>query len=168
MTYKFFNYLRRKKLEEANRNPLDMTFIAYDNYRQIISTLDSVKPENEAEYGFKFCGDDIAMARGIYLALTTPKFLFMAAAFNELLQLMEPADAILQSCRMGFRSAVPIIINSLIEDVKKFRKDEVFDRIALSMQNLQDELQLSEPARRGRRRASCVDESFPEENELIS
>lgn len=52
----------------------------------------------------------------------------------QLLQLIEPVDAILQSRQMGFRSAVPIM-NSLIEDVKEFRKNEVLNRIASKVQS---------------------------------
>lgn len=69
--------------------------------------------------------------------------------FKELLQLIQPADALLQSREVGYRAAMPII-NSLVEDVKHFKTDENFQRIFSKVTEIRDRLDLTEPVRRGR------------------
>lgn len=59
------------------------------------------------ENGVKFDGDEIVTANGIYSTVTTQKFLFLAHMFKELLELMQPADAMLQTREVGYRTASP-------------------------------------------------------------
>lgn len=178
MTYKFFkkNHIAKiyegsslKKLIETRwTGHLKATAAICNNYKEVILTLESVKKENEAEFGFKFDGDELAMAKGIHAVAATQKFLFLALFFKELLQLIEPADAVLQSREMGYRSAMPVI-NSLIMDITNFRDDTVFDRLISAMNDLRKELNLAETTvSKGRPRIKQVEERFPNENALKS
>lgn len=79
MTYKFFKKNRIASVYEGKRlknlietrwtGHLLSTVTIYDNYREIISTLESIKAENEEEFGFEFKPEEIAMAQGIHSML---------------------------------------------------------------------------------------------------
>lgn len=119
------------------------------NYPEIISALDEVRLEVENNHGIEFDGEEIATANGIYSIISTQKFLFLAMVFKELLELIKPANSLLQSREVGYRTAVPVI-DSLIEDMKNFRKDAVFERIFSTVVETRDQLDLVEPEKRGR------------------
>ena len=76
----------------------------------------------------KFDGDDIATATGILCSIQKKEFLFMLVFMNKFLNLIAPADKILQSVELGFREAMPIIQAVKIE-VSKLRSSESFDLI---------------------------------------
>lgn len=159
MIYKFFKKYRVTKVYEGSKlkklietrwaGHIKSTVAVYTNYEEIISALDAIRLSTETENAIKFDGDEIATAGGIYTTATTLKFLFLTHMFMELLQLIQPADTMLQSREVGYRAAMPLI-NSLIKDIENFKTDVVFNRILSSVVAIRQELDLTEPVRRGR------------------
>lgn len=73
-----------------------------------------------------FDGDDIALATGIQNAIQKPDFVFMLIFMKKFLNLIAPADKILQSRDVGFREAMPVIENTL-EKVMDLRATSCFN-----------------------------------------
>lgn len=74
-----------------------------------------------------FDADDIALASGLATAITQKKFLFMLQFLHELLNLIEPANKMLQNREVGFPQAKPLI-EAVSESVQALRTDESFQR----------------------------------------
>lgn len=161
MIYKFFKKYRVAKVYGGSKlknlietrwaGHIKSTVAVCNNYEEIILALEEIRSSTETghEQEIKFDGDEIATANGIYSIITTQKFLFLAHMFKELLQIFQPVDSLLQSREVGYGAAM-LMINSLIEDVKHFRTDEVFNRILSSVTEIREHLELTEPVRRGR------------------
>lgn len=75
----------------------------------------------------KFDGDDIATATGILGAIQKKEFVFMLVFMNTFLNLISPADKILQSRDISFREAVPVI-QSVKTEIAKLRTDQSFKK----------------------------------------
>lgn len=139
----------KKLIDTRWAGHIKSTVAVCDNYEEIISALEEIQSSVDSGHEIKFDGDEIATANGIYATVTTLKFLFLTHMFKELLQLIQPANALLQSREVGYRAAMPII-NSLIEDVKHFKTDDNFQRIFSKVTEIRERLDLTEPVRRGR------------------
>lgn len=83
---------------------------------------------NTANTRCKFDGEDIALAIGILNAIKKFEFVFMLLFMKEFLNLISPADKILQSRDIGYREAMPVI-KTVISEVQKLRTAASFDRI---------------------------------------
>lgn len=73
----------------------------------------------------KFDGDDIALATGILRSIEKKEFVFTLVFMNSFLNLIAPADKILQSRDVGFREAVPVI-ETVKSEILKLRSTESF------------------------------------------
>lgn len=69
------------------------------NYAEIVRTLNRVK--NDKSNAIHLDGDDIAICIGIHSVITRPKFAFTLVFMNQLLSMIEPADAIFQKHEMS-------------------------------------------------------------------
>lgn len=76
----------------------------------------------------RFDGDDIATATGIICAIRKPEFTFMLVFMNKFLNLVSPADKVLQSVEIGFREALPVI-QAVKKEISGLRSKESFDSI---------------------------------------
>lgn len=70
-------------------------------------------------------GDDVAKATGILACISKLEFVYMMVFLKELLEVLKPADKILQSREVGYVEAVPVI-TAVINEVKKLRTAEYF------------------------------------------
>lgn len=77
---------------------------------------------------YKFDGEDVATAIGILRAIQQPDFLFMLHFLKRVLDILEPANRLLQSREMSYITAMPLI-NILIEELKKMQSEQVFDEL---------------------------------------
>lgn len=60
-------------------------------------------------YIYLFDAEDLALANGILKAITDKTFVFLLHAFNDVLQIIEPADIMLQRRETGYQQAMPLI-----------------------------------------------------------
>lgn len=94
-----------------------------NNYKELLDALNKIKDRN----GNNFDADDIALACGLSSAIMEKKFLFMLNFLCELLNLVEPANKLLQSREVGFPRAKPII-EAVHESILALRADDSFHR----------------------------------------
>lgn len=85
----------------------------------------------------RFDGDDIATAAGILCAIQKKEFVFMLAFMNKFLNLIAPADKILQSTEIGFREALPVI-HSVKKHISELRLSESFNLIWKESDEIQE------------------------------
>lgn len=78
----------------------------------------------------KFDADDVAMATGIQRAIQKPEFVFLLVFMKTFLNLVAPADKILQSREISFRESMPII-QSVVQKVEELRKSAEYEKILL-------------------------------------
>lgn len=83
----------------------------------------------------QFDGDDIAFASGLLQSIRKKEFVFTLVFMNSFLNLIAPADKILQSRDISFREAIPVI-ESVKSEISKMRSQESFQ----SFLKLSDEL----------------------------
>lgn len=74
----------------------------------------------------KFDGDDIALASGILSSIRKSEFVFILIFMKRFLNLVAPADKILQSRDVCFRESMPVIETTL-NNVLKLRTISSFD-----------------------------------------
>lgn len=70
----------------------------------------------------------MALATGISNTLKTSQFAFLLLFMKEFLNLISPADKILQSRDVGFREAMPVI-QEVVSNIRNLRKELTFKRI---------------------------------------
>lgn len=132
MLYNFFSRWKVKQIYEGtaiskvietrwsgHKRAIDAV---YNNYKEIINTLNDIKSGNETQ----FDGEDIALAIGILHAIQKPKFILMLLFLRRVLDLLEPANKLLQSREMSYVTAMPLI-DLVIEDIKKLQNEESFN-----------------------------------------
>lgn len=75
------------------------------NFKDILAALIEINSKN------KFNGEDIALAKGISNVIQSVEFIFMLHFLKDLLEIIEPVNAQLQSREIGYNSALPLIEN---------------------------------------------------------
>lgn len=86
----------------------------------------------------KFDGDDIALASGILQSIQKKEFVFTLTFMNSFLNLIAPADKILQSRDISFREAVPVI-QSVKSEISKLRSQESFQNFWKNADDLMEQ-----------------------------
>lgn len=134
LLHKFFNRFKVRREYEGTNIPrlietrwsghLNAIKVILENYVELLNALEKIKNGN----GINFDADDIALAAGILNAMMEKKFLFMLQFMYELLNLIEPANKILQSREVGFGEAQSII-NIVREKVVALRDELSFNRL---------------------------------------
>lgn len=101
----------------------------FENYEHIIKTL----PQITRLAGFD--GDDVSIAIGIREVMGSHEFLFTLIYMKDLLQLIEPVTKSLQSRKIGYKDAMPLI-RAVYTKIEKMRTQENFDRYYSQMTDL--------------------------------
>lgn len=96
----------------------------YKNYGEILEALKKVKLRTS----HNFDGEDVAIATGITNAIQKIDFIFLLCFMKKLLDMIEPANLVLQKKEMGYSNALPVI-NTVIEETVKLKTDKEFDEI---------------------------------------
>lgn len=123
MTKSFYQSLGNKFQENSRKHFLTNRHCVAYLFSPIFFVILQVAADSR-----KFDGEDIALATGILSAMKKFEFVFMLVYMREFLNLISPADKILQSRDVGFREAMPVI-NTVITEVRKLREPASFDKI---------------------------------------
>lgn len=133
--YKFFKQYKVKKLYEGTslkkliatrwEGHLQTTSAISDNYVELIKCLRQIV-NNDVDHGLD--GEDVAKATGILTCISKPEFVYIMVFLKDLLEILKPADKILQSREVGYVEAVPVIA-TVIKEVKKLQTKEKFDAV---------------------------------------
>lgn len=127
----------------------------HKNYDELIKTLLQIKEGNSR----CFDSEDLALASGLIGSLTDMKFIFLLHFLHELLNILEPANKILQRRDIGFRLAMPVI-EAVLNSVQSLRTDESFDRFLKSTQDVMDQFEHLRRPQRIRERSSRLSHSI--------
>lgn len=132
MLYNFFRRWKVKQIYEGSAisKVIDTRWsghkraidAVYNNYKEIVDTLNNIKSGNESQ----FDGEDIALAIGIFNAIQKREFILMLLFLKRVLDILEPANKLLQSREMSYVTAMPLI-DLVIEDMKKLQNEESFN-----------------------------------------
>ena len=109
------------------------------NYNEIRDAFNKIKNGS----GNTFDADDIALASGLVCAIEEEKFLFMLKFLCQLLDLIEPANKILQSREVGFSQAKPIV-EAVHESILTLRTDDSFKRFFQLVKKLMNDSRINE------------------------
>lgn len=126
-------------LEQRWSGHFDVVKILCDNFGEVVEALQSVKM-NENK---KFSGEDVAVSFGLLHTITTETFCFCLALMRKLLNILHPADKILQS-RSTSLEASNRVINSVDESLNDIRNEDGFrstlDNSRLFIEKLEHEM----------------------------
>lgn len=125
------------------------------NYNELIKTIFQIKEGNSR----CFDSDDLALASGLISSLTDMKFIFLLHFLYELLNVLEPANKILQRRDIGYRLAMPVI-EAVSSSVQSMRTYESFDRFLKSTQDVMDQFEHLRRPQRTRERSSRLSNSI--------
>lgn len=162
MIYKYFKHYKVKQLYEGTalkkliatrwEGHRQTTAAISDNYLQILKCLRDIA-ENGRSHGLD--GDDIAMATGLMACISKPEFVYMMVFLKNLLDILKPADKVLQSREIGYVDAVPVIA-AVLEQIEKLRSKEAYE--VLEQKAHQIMLDANVQPRRNRRRSCSIDD----------
>lgn len=134
MIYKFFKLYKVKKVYEGKvlhrlittrwEGHLKSTKAICESYVELVKCLNEI---GEKGVSFGLDGDDIAMATGIHACITKRQFIYTMFFMKEILEIIKPADKILQSREIGYVDAVPVI-KAVLNALEGLRKDEEFEK----------------------------------------
>lgn len=82
--------------------------------------------DDQVDHGLD--GDNVANATGILACISKSEFIYMMVFLKEILEILKPADKILQSREVGYVEALPVI-TAVINEVKKLRTTENFEAL---------------------------------------
>lgn len=125
------------------------------NYNELLETLIKIKEGN----GPKFDGDDMALASGLVNSMMKEKFIFMLYALHDLLDVIEPANQILQKRDVGFRLSMPVI-DAVLESVQSLRTDEAYNSFHQLVEETASAFDYAPRPRRIRQRSSRLTDSI--------
>lgn len=132
MVYKFFKHYKVKKIYEGTRlkklietrweGHLKSTTAIFENYGEIVKCLREISEEGQ---GHGFDGEDIATATGILMCIAKQEFVHVLVFIKDLLEVLKPADKILQSREIGYVDANPVIA-AVLRKIESLRtKDQI-------------------------------------------
>lgn len=139
MLYNFFSRLKVKQVyDETNisrlietrwcghKRAIDTFFL---NYNEISAVLESIKSGKHHNLD----GKDVATAIGISKAIKHLDFIYMLQFLKHLLDLIEPANKLLQLREFSYCEAMPVV-NFVIKEVEKLRTMEKFNEMTSKAQ----------------------------------
>lgn len=142
MIYKFFKLYKVKKVYEGKalhrlittrwEGHFKSTKAICENYVEIVECLNEI---GEKGVSFGLDGDDIATATGIHACITKPQFIYTMLFMKDILEIIKPADKILQSREIGYADAVPVI-KAVLNALESLRKDEEFEKFDRAAKDL--------------------------------
>lgn len=131
MIHNFFKLYKVKKYYEGTplkklittrwEGHLKSTTAIFENYKEIVVCL--------REIVVKGCGlstEDIAKATGILACISKTQFIYIMLYMKDLLEIIRPADKILQSREIGYVDALPVI-QSVLKKVENLQSDEEYN-----------------------------------------
>lgn len=132
MIYSFFQHYKVRNIYEGNslkkliatrwEGHYRSTIAIHDNYKEIVTSLCEIR-ENGSIH--KVNGEDIAKATGILECILKSEFVYMMLFMKQLLEILKPADKILQSREAGYVEAVPVI-RATVKKIESLRTEEQF------------------------------------------
>lgn len=171
LVYKFFKQYKVKKIYEGTslkkliatrwEGHLQTTTAISDNFVEILKCLREIAEDGRSR---GLDGDDIATATGIQACISKPEFVYMMVFLKDLLEILKPADKILQAREVGYVDAVPVIA-AVLEKIEELRTEGKYE--VLKGKAHQIILDANVQRRRNRRRSCSIDEYETARNDLI-
>lgn len=132
--YNLFTHYKVKKVYEGStlKRLIDTrwtghyraTLAIFENYDEIIKALKEIKPKTP----HNFETDDIIVARGILNFISSLEFVYIMVFMKDILEIIKPADAILQSREMSYSTGMPVI-DAVKDEILSYRSEEKFNEI---------------------------------------
>lgn len=134
MLYKLFKHYRIKKLYEGTKlkklidtrwaGHYRSTVAVTENYDEIVKSLKQIKPGGD----IKFDTTEIVTAEGILKCMNKLEFVYVMYFMRDILEIIKPADRILQEREKSYSTAIPVI-QTVIDQIGSYRCDEKFEAI---------------------------------------
>lgn len=138
-------------LEQRWSGHLCVTQIINNNYAKIIEALAFIKNNKQIK------GEYIVESIGLLKVMKKPEFLFCMIIFKIILEILHPADKILQARESSLKDAM-VIITAVISQIEKIRTSEEYEKIKNLMKEFSNNENIDEErAQRQRKRSKNID-----------
>lgn len=109
-------------LEQRWSGHLHVTKIVYNNYKQILHTLEEVKLHRKQD------GVNIAESTGLLMIMKTKSFKFCLIFLKRILETLDPANQLLQQYETSLTDSLRIV-ESTIDSLTSLRSEEIYEDI---------------------------------------